>query len=122
MMVLLMRLNLKCPKQLSQLKVTIPFHELECVSDSFIVDIEPEDIDLGNTRQADLAFDVDGDLADEDPEALDSGDERRIDEELGIDADVCESACSRFNEAPDISLNVPNSANACHSFILFASQ
>jgi hypothetical protein len=86
-----MLLNPKNPQWFCPPKVNVTPHGFDGVSDDFPVDIEPEDIDLGNTQGADLAFDVDGDLADEDPEALDSDDDRRVDEELGIEADGCES-------------------------------
>ena len=51
-----------------------------------VADVEVEDINLGEERRDDLAFDVDGNV-DEDPEALESDDERTLDDELGIDSD-----------------------------------
>jgi ATP-dependent RNA helicase DHX37/DHR1 len=55
-------------------------------------DVEPEDIDLGDLEQGNLAFDVDDGLADDDPEALDSDDEGLADNErLEIDIDEADS-------------------------------
>lgn len=50
-------------------------------------DVEPEDLDLGNSDQDGLAFDVDENMDQEDPEALDSEDEQNLDEELGLEED-----------------------------------
>ncbi|KAJ6619426.1 P-loop containing nucleoside triphosphate hydrolase protein [Mycena sp. CBHHK59/15] len=54
-------------------------------------DVEAEDLELGNQRPDDLAFDVDVDMVDEDPEALDSDDddveEQALDKELGLDSE-----------------------------------
>ncbi|KAF8158281.1 P-loop containing nucleoside triphosphate hydrolase protein [Crassisporium funariophilum] len=52
------------------------------------VDIEAEDLDLGNAVPDDIAFDVDGNIdEDPDPEALDTDDEETLDEELGLQDD-----------------------------------
>jgi hypothetical protein len=52
-----------------------------------LVDIEAEDLELGNIEQGCLAFDVDGE-PDEDLDALDSDDDRLADDKsLGIDTD-----------------------------------
>lgn len=48
---------------------------------------KPEDLDLGNSDQDGLAFDVDENMDQEDPEALDSEDEQNLDEELGLEED-----------------------------------
>lgn len=47
-------------------------------------------MDLGNSGQEDLAFDVDENMGDEhdDMEALESDDEDQLDEELGLDVDA----------------------------------
>lgn len=54
------------------------------------MDVEAEDLDLGEQQADDLAFDVDADMADEDPDALDSDEdteEHQLDKELGLDSD-----------------------------------
>lgn len=52
--------------------------------------MEAEDLDLGDSQQADeaLAFDVDGDV---DAEALDSDADSDADDELGIDSEESDS-------------------------------
>lgn len=85
------------------------------------MDVEAEDIELGNTQDDNLAFDVDDDLADEDPEALDSDDERAVDEELGIDADETESNFSASRRAFIMS-DVRCSADACGATLFAITQ
>ena len=55
--------------------------------------MEAEDLDLGDSRQADeaLAFDVDGDV---DAEALESDDDSEGNDELGIEAEGTDGAHS----------------------------
>lgn len=49
--------------------------------------MEAEDVDLGDARPDDLAFDVDEDMDEQDADALDSDDEQELNEELGLDPD-----------------------------------
>ena len=60
--------------------------------------MEAEDLDLGDSRQADeaLAFDVDGDV---DAEALESDDDSEGNDELGIEAEETDGAHSSLRKA-----------------------
>lgn len=51
-----------------------------------LADVEAEEVDLGNSVEDDLAFDVDENMDhEEDSEGLESDDDDKLDEELGLE-------------------------------------